>query len=99
MAVYQGGSDKCLLNGKKYTVNDFLNEYLKVFDFLCTWINKALGGEFSKERIISDMKKDFKDLFSFFLNIERNGSLRKVYGAYILKLKKEAGIKNASTTN
>lgn len=88
-----------LLNGKKYTVNDFLNEYYKVFDFLCSWINKALGEEFSKERIISDMKKYFKALSSSFLDIERNGLLRKVYGAYILKLKKEAGIKNASTTN
>lgn len=88
-----------LLNGKKYTVDDFLNEYYKVFNFLCTWINKALGGEFSKERIISDIKKYFKALSIAFLNIERNGLLRKAYSAYILKLKKEAGIKNARTTN
>jgi len=87
-----------LLDGQEFTIDDFLNEYYRIFNFLFCWINKGLDNEFNKERIISDMKKSFKALSSKYLQIER-GSLSKIYSSYIIKLKKEVGVKNASTTN
>ena len=80
------------LNGQEYSVKEFLDEYYRIFDFLFNWINGALNSKFSKEKIISDIKEYFKALSSESLKVERNGSLKKAYSGYIIKLKKEVGV-------
>ena len=89
---YDSGKNKIiLLGGQEYDIKDFLEEYYKIFNFLVTWINEALGDGFNKEDVISDMKDYFKVLSSEFLKYERRG-LNKDYSTYIINLKKEAGV-------
>ncbi len=82
-----------LLNGQEYDIKEFLNEFYKIFNFLFQWIKRLNNNNFTKEKLISDIKTCFKALSSEYLRIERSG-LRRDYSGFIIKLKREAGIKN-----
>jgi len=84
-----------LLNGQEYSVEEFLGEYYKIFNFLFNWINMLFDGNLNKEKIISDLKKLFEVFSSEYLKIERSG-LSKQYASWIIKVKKDLGVQNGS---
>jgi len=83
-----------LLNSEEYSIEDFLKEYYTLFNFLAEWIKTGRGGKFDEKMLIDSLKKMFHALSSDYLKIERSGELKKMYCYYIIKWKKEAGIKN-----
>jgi hypothetical protein len=83
-----------LSNGEEYSIEDFLNEYYALFNFLMEWINIGLGKELDDKIIFNTLKKTFHALSSHYLRIERGDPLKRGFYSYIIKIKKEAGVED-----
>jgi len=82
-----------LLNSQEYSIEDFLKEYYRLFNFLMEWSIYGLGGKFDDKMMVSSFRKVCRALSSEYLKKERGGLWRE-FSLYMIKLKKEAGIEH-----
>ena len=91
---YDEYKDEIIIAGRRYSLDEFLKLFFRLFSFLIAWIEKITRREvedsvYFKKKIISDLRKSLNELFTAFLKIERAGELRIRFVNLIISWKRE----------
>ncbi|MBC7333770.1 MAG: hypothetical protein H5T85_04830 [Actinobacteria bacterium] len=88
---YDPGEDMIFVGSKKFSVNQFLEEYYRLIAFCLEWLDVSANiepGDDPFDQIIVQLSKSFREIAKVFLRIERS-EYKKIFGAMVIQWKKE----------